>query len=630
MNGTTFKISNLLEGNIVQYCNTVNGSIREKPLSTLNEKFMGGSLEFLKSGTEISFARENKETSDALSSLHGIRGSYVSDALWRYQILTTIIQKKKSTTPAIQACKDLLVTQRDELSCIEPTRKLPSNHTIAKWMKRFELHGNTVESLVPRTMHRGKAGYQLQPVVERIIVDCIDKQYLTKKRLSMKHAYDHVITTVENHNLYHGTDYELPSRATVYRRLDDLMPYEEVKRRRGKEYADKKFRTVLHNLKLHYPLERVEIDNTPLDGFVLDDETLEPIKRPVLTLVIDCYTRMILGFAISIGGANLQSIFDALRMAILPKTWLRTKYPDIDNEWPCYGVGMHYVLDNGSEYFTKSLRQAIYELGGDVSFIPRRKAWLRGISERTQGTLNHDLAESLDGKSFISIVQRGDYKSIKEANLTLSQVEELITKWIVNIYQHTVHRSLGKKPIDAWNESLDAFVPRLPESIKQLDLTLSYRKTRTITHKGIELNRIPYNNTMLGELRRKIGDTFEATVRWTPSDLTKVYVEIPNSPEFLAVEAINADELAGLSLHEWKLIRRKRAKPNHEEMAKHRVAHEREAQKMAKSTSLQKRTQAARLRQEQKKAQQKQGTKLKAPKPVLKPEILISFGKEAE
>jgi putative transposase len=41
-----------------------------------------------------------------------------------------------------------------------------------------------------------------------------------------------------------------------------------------------------------------QIDHTPMDVIVVDEEHRQPIQRPSLTVVIDVYSRVVLGFAI--------------------------------------------------------------------------------------------------------------------------------------------------------------------------------------------------------------------------------------------------------------------------------------------------------------------------------------------
>ena len=48
------------------------------------------------------------------------------------------------------------------------------------------------------------------------------------------------------------------------------------------------------------PLERVEFDDTQLDLFVVDERTKLPIGRPWLTLRICAFTKLIIGYHLSL------------------------------------------------------------------------------------------------------------------------------------------------------------------------------------------------------------------------------------------------------------------------------------------------------------------------------------------
>ncbi|MEL4419744.1 integrase, partial [Shewanella algae] len=66
-------------------------------------------------------------------------------------------------------------------------------------------------------------------------------------------------------------------------------------------------------------LERVEIDHTPLDLFLVDDRTGLPCGRPTLTMCLDHFSKMPLGYHLSFSAPSLGAVIGALRHAVLPK-----------------------------------------------------------------------------------------------------------------------------------------------------------------------------------------------------------------------------------------------------------------------------------------------------------------------
>src|SRR4029078_6127372 len=48
-----------------------------------------------------------------------------------------------------------------------------------------------------------------------------------------------------------------------------------------------------------YPLAEVEVDHTSLDVIVVDPKTNQPLGRPWLSILLDRYSRAIVGFSLS-------------------------------------------------------------------------------------------------------------------------------------------------------------------------------------------------------------------------------------------------------------------------------------------------------------------------------------------
>src|SRR5690606_15997941 len=57
-----------------------------------------------------------------------------------------------------------------------------------------------------------------------------------------------------------------------------------------------------------FPLAVVQIDHTPADIILVDDKHRKPIGRPWLTLAIDVYSRMIVGYYLSFDAPSATSI----------------------------------------------------------------------------------------------------------------------------------------------------------------------------------------------------------------------------------------------------------------------------------------------------------------------------------
>jgi putative transposase len=77
------------------------------------------------------------------------------------------------------------------------------------------------------------------------------------------------------------------------------------------------------------------MDHTPLDLFLIDDRTWLPLGRPTLTVALDCYSRMILGYYLSYGGTSAAAVLATLRHAILPKESAAPAIPSLSVNNTC-------------------------------------------------------------------------------------------------------------------------------------------------------------------------------------------------------------------------------------------------------------------------------------------------------
>ena len=165
--------------------------------------------------------------------------------------------------------------------------------------------------------------------------------------------------------------------STVYRWIDELEQDLVEASRLGAETARIKQRVAMGGLKIKAPLERVELDHTPIDALIIDTDTFLPIGRPWLTLVIDVATRMVLGFYISFNHPSAHSVLQALKMAIMPKDGILVEHEDVKGVWPAMGIPTLLVVDNGMDLHSLALQQACFEMEIQLMFTPAKTPFLK-------------------------------------------------------------------------------------------------------------------------------------------------------------------------------------------------------------------------------------------------------------
>ena len=256
-----------------------------------------------------------------------------------------------------------------------------------------------------------------------------------------------------------------------------------------------------------------------------------------MTVLIDYYSRLIVGFCIGFEPPSYAVIMEALRQAILPKTYLRTKYPQLVHDWPCYGVPEKLVCDRGSDFTSNDLEQAAFQLGMELDFMPPRTPHLKGTVESFFDTLNDQLLSALPGRTFRSWEKRADYQPDDGPLLPYEALVEIIHRHLVDVYGQEKHPTAAKTRLEMWQESVAEFPPALPASPDDLVVLLSKTVERTLSVRGIELNGMFYISDELFALRAELAannlPADKLTVRYNPWDLGAIWVLNPVNRHYL-------------------------------------------------------------------------------------------------
>ena len=109
------------------------------------------------------------------------------------------------------------------------------------------------------------------------------------------------------------------SRETVRRIALTVDRYQVMRTRHGKTVANAKRKPRSAGVVTTRPLERVELDHFLCDVHLICGETGVPLGRPWLTMAVDHYSGMVVGYHLTFAPPSAASVLAALRHAILPK-----------------------------------------------------------------------------------------------------------------------------------------------------------------------------------------------------------------------------------------------------------------------------------------------------------------------
>lgn len=433
--------------------------------------------------------------------------------------------------------------------------ELPNWRTVARWHSEYCQSGKAIEALVPKHHRKGMSGHQKRDDV--IFFEKILKEhYLTTRRPSIASAYilyKSYITT-ENSKLDSIKLVPLSRRAFFYR-IKKLPPYETALMRYGRDYADRIFRTIRQLPKVSRVLERVEIDHTPLDLILVDDNLLLALGRPYITALIDCYSKCIVGLYIGYKEPSYDSVRRALVNACLSKNWIKNKYPCVKKDWPCEGKIGVLVPDNANEFWSSSLDDACLSQVGDIDFNQVGKPWLKPLIERFFGTLSKEFLVSIPGKTFSNITELKGYKPEKDAVMRFSTFIELLYKWIIDIYHYQPNSSGTEIPILKWNESVERIniLTYRGYSAEKLLIDLAKVDICSLGNDGIHINNLRYCSDELTSYRKitepKQGEKNpQVKVKTLHTSVAEIYVYLDSEKRYIKVPCVDQEYAYGLTL----------------------------------------------------------------------------------
>jgi putative transposase len=454
-----------------------------------------------------------------------------------------------TTTPA--ALKPLILECARTLDDPCP----PSPSSIYRWTRRLRLAKGDYRTLVDRVERRG-GGSRLPGAVLSLLQQAIDTVYLVREKTTGRDVFYALIHRLQKENESRKAPEKLPtpSLSTIYRAIKSLDAYDVVAARQGERIAKIKFRTSGRGPQGTHILERVEIDHTPLDLFVIDEKTLLPLGRPTVTVALDKFSRMVIGIYVGFDGPSVSAVLRCLRHAILPKWYVKERYPDIEHDWPCYGQITELFCDNGLEFHSTELARVALELHTILTFCPKRKPWMKGSVERFLKTMNYQFAHALPGTSLARWFHREDYDPLSQAVVTHEQLCHVLHRWVIDVYAQSLHRGINTTPYRKWQEGAAQHSLPLPASADLLDITIGDTHRRVLSHEGIELGGLRYNDVALLPIRQKHGERVEVEVISYFDDISTIAVIDPDSKTPIVVQALDQGYAQGLTREQHRLL----------------------------------------------------------------------------
>jgi putative transposase len=544
--GKSMRISRQFDNGTYELEDLETGRHEEWSLIDLLNSWNGGDLTF-KSNHECALDKE--VVSDLLNAYTDAFRTTYPEKAWEKARTRLEFVFRLQNAPIYKATLEPQIEEiwRDETiwkKVVRPER-VPSWTAVAGWMRKYREADRDVRALIDQEYLRGNRTDRYPREVVDIVDDFIDVKYMSELRPTRADVLEDIRGAIDVLNRTRPSSLALPKPSIGFlkSRIKEIDAFEMYASRHGLPAAKLKFRTSGLGVIVDVPLERVEIDHHKMNVFVVDDELLLPLGRPWLTLLLDACTRYIVGYYIGFEEPSSVSVARAIRHALAPKNCT----DDVINEWDAWGLFGTMVADNGMELHGETVERGLAQYGIKIQYCPRKKPWFKGKIERLFRTVDTSLTANIAGKTFESILERGDYDSSKQAVVTLSTFKRIVEKWIVDYYHHKPHRGIGKTPSQAWKESISRVDRYLPTSSAHLDSAFSRLINRRLSKDGVEFDSLFYQSEDLRRIREKFGDVIDVDIRVMDDDIGTIMVVVPGSNTLIRVPAVDQAYANGLT-----------------------------------------------------------------------------------
>jgi len=431
----------------------------------------------------------------------------------------------------------------------------PSTSAVMRWARELHAAQGYAGAVVDKRATK-RVGRRISPVMEQIVAKALQQVYLTRARNSLVHTqaviHAEAAKKVRAGQLRLG-DARI-SLATLSRRVADVDRYRVIEARHGSARARMVCRTTMDGAAADYPLQRVEVDHTPLNWVVVCDRTGLPLGRPLLTVLIDAFSNYVLGFYVSFYGAGLTSVSGALRCAVQAKGDM-TKGLSLSNPWLAEGVPDRLMLDNGLEFHSPVFQLMGWELGMDFTYCRVRTPWLKPHVERFFSTLDTlTLAKGRIHKRVANVVE---IDPVQGAAVMFSDFVKGIVQFVVDVHPFQINQRKLARPHDLFVEGVERRPPvRFPPDLEALRQASALSATRIVGPGGVEVEKLPYGGAELLEMRKRHGGNFPALVKWDPDDMSQIWVQDPASKHWVESRCRWHKYADGLSWNQHRVIRK--------------------------------------------------------------------------
>jgi putative transposase len=439
----------------------------------------------------------------------------------------------------------------------DPSLERLTLSTVYKLSLKFDKADGDPKSVYPDFASRGAPQ---QPKISKIALETLESEFKnihenTKSKINFAEIEKNVETQLLSFLPPVEVFQNMPSRSTIERLTKtEFGAYVITSRNKGSRYANKIFRDHYPRDRAVRPLETVEFDDKDTRTFIVDETTGLVCGRAFVTVGVDQFSTVPLGFSISDKYRSLISAMEAFRNSVVPGIQLDEDADSMQiSEF--YGTPGIAIFDNALYFHAKSLEAAIDETVKSIvafakPYTPTEKSCVEDFNGRM---VTH--FQELPGFGGPKASKDGLTEGLSTAVLTTKMFKTSLLNWSSNGYCNTP-RSDGWTPRQRWQNASRYTKRRLPANLGHFDIAFTLRHSVQLRPDGVVFIGLPYQSDELISLRKRIGATARVDIRYHPYHLERIFVFDPTNRKYLTVPSAIPGYVNRLTLSQHQQIRK--------------------------------------------------------------------------
>ena len=283
----------------------------------------------------------------------------------------------------------------------------------------------------------------------------------------------------------------------------------------------------------------VEIDAVEVDlSLVSSYDRKQTIGRPIMYLMIDVYTRMILAMSVSLHNNSIVALTNLFLNLCDDKKEFSARYSHYinDDAWISNIVPRRIRVDRGADFASNIFGDMCEELGIDRQLVPAATGSLKGSIEQEFRTLHSAIKPHLDGNGVMT--KRHDSDHHKKAVMTVDEFTKMAVDFVlhhnsmcVTEYPYTaemVAEGIHAVPAELWAYSTKKYgAPRPIVNLDAFRYALMLKEKGSVDRTGITFKGLSYINTQDEKLLTKMYELQnkreKMDIRVDPRSVSEIY-----------------------------------------------------------------------------------------------------------